>query len=740
MFWRFGNPSTLDALLDRDASLIEVLDDPDVLQEVRAKNVKLIDFLCRHENAEQLLRYVTQHHEHLADATRPAAAAAPNPANEIAPAIDPPAPAASSVSDTSAGSTEDVSGTAAFMAMMPYSSSTGSDGSDDDDEITPTNTNATADAANGRGSVSPEVSAQMLVKYPVIVAEIFASDAVELIQVVLASQELRKDLLSVLDRAAADELQRDCTQVGLWTQILSQFLLRQTLATLQWLNTEPNLIERLLPLAMRHACVLDLAVRMIGLQDCPEGRQFGVAVWLQKQGLVTHLVSYLDPTRVADQGETAYLAAAALVDLIQIVQGSTGTARMNAHPLIADLRSSATAARLVGYLVAAKSHPAGSRVVPHIAQVLIELLRRNAVELAPLSIPPSPLTSTLGTSSHGGDPDQGPRGAAHRNVPMDLSAMVRELCAGLPAIQRMLMAEEPGSGGAPPGPGARLGLARLRLCELLSEMLRCALSEPFMDVDDLGPLQAMSKDMRSALDTTTTSTTRTAAPAIDASVTGEPLRDLLRQTFLDTRILVTCMDLFFAHPWNNLVHGIVYDLVLQVAGGPWTTCRSAFVHLLRDGALLARLVAAHHASAAAQQQPKGGRLGYMGHVTLLTEIVGMTLDRDPTLRDELADILADPQWEEYVNGGFQVAHARDQGSPLAGLVSVPGTPGTVPTVGAVTDDEHSMTFGFPATAGAHFSVGDDDEGAGASASASASSGMVDAQDDFLAWAQARTVS
>ncbi|KNE64017.1 hypothetical protein AMAG_09076 [Allomyces macrogynus ATCC 38327] len=734
MFWRFGNPSTLDALLDRDASLVEVLDDPDVLQEVRAKNVKLIDFLCRHEHAEQLLRYVTRHHEHLADATRPAVAT-PNPTNEIAPAIDPPAPTIGSASNSSAVSTENVSGTAAFMAMMPYSSSTGSDGSDDD-EITPTNTSATADAANGHGSVSPEVSAQMLVKFPVIVAEIFASDAVELIQVVLASQELRKDLLSVLDRAAADEVQRDCTQVGLWTQILSQFLLRQTLATLQWLNTEPNLIERLLPLAMRHACVLDLAVRMIGLQDCPEGRQFGVATWLQKQGLVTHLVSYLDPTRVADQGETAYLAATALVDLVQIVQGSTSTARMNAHPLIADLRSPATAARLVGYLVAAKSYPAGSRVVPHIAQVLIELLRRNAVELAPLSIPPSPLTSTLGTSSHGGDPDQGPRGAAHRNVPMDLSAIVRELCASLPAIQRMLVTEEPGSGDALPGTGARLGLARLRLCELLSEMLRCALSEPFMDVDDLGPLQDMSKDMRLALD----STTSTAAPAIDASVTGEPLRDLLRQTFLDTRVLVTCMDLFFAHPWNNLVHGIVYDLVLQVAGGPWTTCRSAFVHLVRDGTLLARLVAAHHASVAAQQKPKGGRLGYMGHVTLLTEIVGMTLDRDPTLRDELAGILADPLWDEYVNGAFQVAHARDQGSPLAGLVSVPGTPSTVPTVGGVTDDEHSMTFGFPATAGAQFSVGDDEEGAGSGAGASASSGMVDTQDDFLAWAQARTVS
>ncbi|CAM0137266.1 sporulation-induced protein [Umbelopsis sp. WA50703] len=62
MFWRFGfnNPSAIDAILDKeDVDLQEILNEGDVIQEVKTHNQRLIDFLCQREKLAQLLSYVT---------------------------------------------------------------------------------------------------------------------------------------------------------------------------------------------------------------------------------------------------------------------------------------------------------------------------------------------------------------------------------------------------------------------------------------------------------------------------------------------------------------------------------------------------------------------------------------------------------------------------------------------------------------------------------------------------------
>ncbi|KAI9282474.1 SIT4 phosphatase-associated protein-domain-containing protein [Umbelopsis sp. AD052] len=62
MFWRFGfnNPSAIDAILDKeDVELQEILNEGDVIQEVKTHNQRLIDFLCQRQNLSQLLQYLT---------------------------------------------------------------------------------------------------------------------------------------------------------------------------------------------------------------------------------------------------------------------------------------------------------------------------------------------------------------------------------------------------------------------------------------------------------------------------------------------------------------------------------------------------------------------------------------------------------------------------------------------------------------------------------------------------------
>lgn len=62
MFWRFGgyaNISTIDTLLDKpDVSLEEILDDSDLIQEIKQHNTKLIEVLRKDDVLQRLFNYV----------------------------------------------------------------------------------------------------------------------------------------------------------------------------------------------------------------------------------------------------------------------------------------------------------------------------------------------------------------------------------------------------------------------------------------------------------------------------------------------------------------------------------------------------------------------------------------------------------------------------------------------------------------------------------------------------------
>ena len=62
MFWRFGgyaNISTIDSILDKpDVSLEEVLDESDLIQELKQHNSKLIEYLRNDSVLQRLLDYV----------------------------------------------------------------------------------------------------------------------------------------------------------------------------------------------------------------------------------------------------------------------------------------------------------------------------------------------------------------------------------------------------------------------------------------------------------------------------------------------------------------------------------------------------------------------------------------------------------------------------------------------------------------------------------------------------------
>ncbi|KAI0031479.1 SIT4 phosphatase-associated protein-domain-containing protein, partial [Vararia minispora EC-137] len=161
----------------------------------------------------------------------------------------------------------------------------------------------------------------------------------------------------------------------------------------------------------------------------------------------------------------------------------------------------------------------------------------------------------------------------------------------------------------------------------------------------------------------------------DASLpTVLPSGERLKQKLLECKTLSVVLDLFFDFPWNNFLHSVVYDLIHQILTGRVDTGvnRALAVALFQDAKLMHRIVEGQRRNDVEIAKPKGVRLGYMGHLTLIAEDVLLALEHFPLdLRDILSACAPQPDWDEYVHGRYHETKARDTsllggGKPVGG--------------------------------------------------------------------------
>ncbi|KAF2860126.1 SAPS-domain-containing protein [Piedraia hortae CBS 480.64] len=154
---------------------------------------------------------------------------------------------------------------------------------------------------------------------------------------------------------------------------------------------------------------------------------------------------------------------------------------------------------------------------------------------------------------------------------------------------------------------------------------------------------------------------------------GSPVvGDFLKMQFVKHHVVPTILDFFFRFPWNNFLHNVVYDVVQQVFNGPLdrgfnrTLAYELFRPLSVDGASIGilstkpitnRIMDGQTASDISQKS-NGLRLGYMGHLTLIAEEVGKFGSRVP-LDPVVIQRLEDPAWIEYMNGSLAATRERD---------------------------------------------------------------------------------
>ncbi|KAK5989482.1 Extragenic suppressor of kinetochore protein 1 [Cladobotryum mycophilum] len=152
-------------------------------------------------------------------------------------------------------------------------------------------------------------------------------------------------------------------------------------------------------------------------------------------------------------------------------------------------------------------------------------------------------------------------------------------------------------------------------------------------------------------------------PKASAAETVEPVvGDFLKMQFVEHRVVPTILSFFFAYPWNNFLHNVVYDIVQQVFNGPMDRGYNPTlaVSLFEAADVTTAIINGQRASDESQAKTKT-RMGYMGHLTLIAEEVVKFTERHPPelLSEMVLDKVMSQDWINYVEGALAETRERD---------------------------------------------------------------------------------
>lgn len=251
MFWRFGgyaNISTLDTVLDKpDVTVEDLLDESDLIQELKQQNGKLIEFLRDEPVLKKLLNYVvTDQPPETADAKEKPDSPKPEEKEERP------------------------SGISFFGKGKGRSRS------------------KSLSKKDGDGETEQERKEAQRKKYAYVSCEVLSSEVWSLTEAVLDQQEALREFWQYMHRPAP----LDPLQAGYFTKVNEALLDKKTEEMLAFFKS----LEGIVPAMLQHVdcpMVMDLLLKIISLEKHEGGA--GIVDWLQAQDLIPLLLGYLSP-------------------------------------------------------------------------------------------------------------------------------------------------------------------------------------------------------------------------------------------------------------------------------------------------------------------------------------------------------------------------------------------------------------------------------------------------------------
>lgn len=248
MFWRFGgyaNISTLDSILDKpDVTTEELLEESDLIQELKQQNSKLVEFLRDEPVLKKLLKYVVTD-KLPEDTPSKSAGSSPKP--------------------------EEKEERYSFFGKGKQRSREKSDAKRDTD-----------------GQTDLEKKEAQRKKYAYVACEVLSSEVWSITEAILEQQEHLREFWQYMYRPAP----LDPLQAGYFTKVNEALLDKKTEEMLAFFRS----LEGIIPAMLQHVdcpMIMDLLLKIVSLEKHEGGS--GIVDWLQQQDLIPLLLGYLSP-------------------------------------------------------------------------------------------------------------------------------------------------------------------------------------------------------------------------------------------------------------------------------------------------------------------------------------------------------------------------------------------------------------------------------------------------------------
>ncbi|KAI1299872.1 SAPS-domain-containing protein [Xylaria venustula] len=337
MFWRFGgyaNISTIDTILDKPDFLLEdLLDESDLIQELKQHNTKLLEYLRQDSVLSKLLDYVV--------------------APTLEPVENPAADDREDRDDDGAKKEKEKEKEKGRSLGLPFGRPRAS-------------SRATSDTAAEDDDDEAEKKRN---RYAYVAAEVLSSDNWSIYESLMENRELLTKFWSFLTRSAP----LDPLQASYFTKVNESLFDKKTHDMLQLLRSLDGAISNML----RHVdcpMIMDLLLKIISLERTEDGQ--GIVEWLYTKDIIPSLLSFLGP-------EHSWATQTAAGDFIKAIITVSANASQNEQACIGpneltrQLVSRPCVERIIGYMLG------GGNPLTVGVGIIIEVIRKNNSDYDP---------------------------------------------------------------------------------------------------------------------------------------------------------------------------------------------------------------------------------------------------------------------------------------------------------------------------------------------------------------------
>ncbi|KAI8891324.1 SAPS-domain-containing protein [Backusella circina FSU 941] len=426
-------------------------------------------------------------------------------------------------------------------------------------------------------------------------------------------------------------------QSSYFCKIITIFLSKDTVEMLDFIKSTPENLNKIL-CHLQSPAIMDLLISLVRLEELPEAK--GIVKWLSDNGLLLNLINRLDPNLDNDEHATAQQCICEIVRLSQT--SLLDSPSIGANDFILELTSKEMMQKLADFMLDPDA-PNSTSTLIHGVAIIIDIIRHNNGDI-------ENETGLVTVMSY--------QHQLARPPVVSLTDMLQVMTDSIQRFNNLLIA--PRQKG-PVMPATPLGFERLKICELFAELLHCS------NMSNLNFTEEQEQK-------------------------EETDGDRLKLKFVQEKVLPTCIDLFFEFPWNNFLHYVVYDMLHQVFNGRMDreSNRQLALSIFTQGHLTDKIVEAQKKNDEECAKPKGMRLGYMGHLTFISdEIIKLFEGYPESIISAVEDSINLENWNEYCNNQLRETKERDS-MPL-GDIRINGVNPIVHSNGEEDDDELDAT-------------------------------------------------